>query len=144
MRTIKLVFASLFLVLSISSKAMTIYKCHQPFNVNDPNFQQGDELYLDIALEGLGEKTGLRMDFGRSFGPTMVAMKSEETDRFSFGADVSTFTAFWKNKYLSMVYIGNFTWGAYIKVGENEFDLPREIEMICKEEVDILDLSSVF
>ena len=80
MRTIKLVFASLFLVLSISSKAMTIYKCHQPFNVNDPNFQQGDELYLDLETymarvekrvppAQKGEKRGdliLEMSFGGS------------------------------------------------------------------------------
>ncbi len=134
----KAMLLALTSLITFSSSAEVVFKCHQPFSVFDPDFQQGQELYLDIVIE----KEGVDLDFGREYGPSLKPVAISATDQFSFGEDSNTFGARWGDRYLSMVYLGNYNWGAFVKVGENEYDLPREVELLCKEVVDVLDFFS--
>jgi hypothetical protein len=134
----KLILMSLMTILSIATSAEVAYKCHQPFSLFDPEFEQGSELYLDIVIE----KNGVELVFGRSFGEDLIPASIEETVKFNFGGDTSTFSAYWGKETLSMVYLGNLNWGAHIEMGENQLDLPMSVEMMCKESIDILEFAN--
>ncbi len=134
-KAVTLVLASL---ISLSSSAEVVFKCHQPFSVYDPSFQQGEELYLDVEIDQMG----VDLDFGRAYGPSFKPVSEVATDQFGFDAGTNTFGARWGKRYLSMVYLGNLSWGAYVKLGSNEYDLPEEVELQCREAVDVLDFAS--
>jgi len=94
---------------------------------------------LDISAEHSKE---ISLIFGRSFGDDILPIDPKNTDRLAFSADTTSFYAAWGQSYLSMVYTGNLTWGAFVKLGENDFGLPKEVEMQCHENVDILDFAT--
>ncbi len=134
----KFITAVLFSTVMASVSAEVIFKCHQPFNVFDPSFQQGEELYMDISVEG----TEVKLDFSRAFGASFYPINSKDTSFFGFGDGANSFSARWGEQYLSMVYMGNLNWGAFVKIGENSYDLSSEVELLCRESVDILELAS--
>ena len=130
----KFLMGVLLCTLCTSASAEVLFKCHQPFSVFDSSFEQGQELYLDIEVEG----DNVILDFGRSFGPSLFPMDPEKTKNFFFGEGANSFTTHWDKQYLSMVFLGG-QWGAYVQIGENELGLPKEVEFLCREAVDVLE-----
>lgn len=125
--------------LSLCCNAEVIFKCHQPFSIFDPSFEQGSELYLDVSVDQNKEAS---LIFGRSSGANILPVDPGNTDHLAFSGDTTSFYAAWGHSSLSMVYTGNLTWGAFVKLGENDLGLPKEVEMQCRENVDILDFAT--
>ena len=125
-------------LLSMPSFAQTIFKCHKPFSVFDPSFEQGQELYLDISIKN----SAVTVEFSQGFGPELNPFNKSEMDRFFFSEDMTHFVSHWGENYLSMVYLGNLSWGAYVNVGDNDLGLPEEVEMQCRENVDIAEFAN--
>lgn len=134
----KVVLLALTSLISLSSSAEVVFKCYQPFSVYDPSFQQGEELYLDVEID----QNGVNLDFGRAYGPSLKPVAGMTTDMFGFDEGTNTFGARWGERYLSMVYLGNYNWGAFVKIDSNEYELPEEVELMCREALDVLEFAS--
>lgn len=110
-------------LLSTPSFAQTIFKCHKPFSVFDPSFEQGQELYLDVSIEN----NAVKVEFSQGFGPELNPFEKSETDQFFFSQDSGHFVPHWR---------------AYENIGDNDLGLPDELELKCRENVDIIKFAN--
>jgi len=133
-----LLLFSLLALLPQAATAVTIFKCQLPVSNFDPTFQQGQELYLDV----LWENQAPRVLLYRSFGPKVEVKKNLPMLSFGFANAYSSFQVTWlgRKSYLSMVYLGGETWGAYLKYENPVQGLPKESELICTEKINVTQL----
>lgn len=111
-----------------------LFDCQTPFNPNDPNFQQGSEVFLSIEVE---ENKELILKTS-TFETTEVTRFNGQTSPFFLGTGSSSLGARFDTGYLSMVYLGRAgnkdKWGAFVKDGD------FEKEFFCFEKMDLLSL----
>ena len=121
----------LLFILSNSIYATALFKCELPISLFNSGFEQGQELFMDVLLEDNEPEVML---FSGS-GPKAHVNKNLAVEYVGFSADRSTFVISWgaEGSYLSMVYLGNKTWGAYLRYENPENSFPKESELICKE-----------
>ena len=131
-------FTLALIIISQGTLGSTIFKCQLPITPFDPDFQQGQELYLDVLWQEQSPKVLLY----RSFGPKVEVNKEVAIRRFGFTNSHSSFLVSWEGResYLSMVYLGGETWGAYLKYENPLQGLPVQSEFMCKEATDVTQL----
>jgi len=112
-----------------------VFRCQLPISPLGGDFQQGQELYLDVSYQQ-GEPI---VELYRLSGPKLIVHQDQEIKRYGFSPDYSSFLTTWKDSksYLSMVYLGEKNWGAYLKLDPTQSDFPSESEFMCKELQDI-------
>lgn len=108
-----------------------MFNCHVPINPYDPNFQQGDEKFLKVFFHKSVNLISLQAS-----DMTGVLPELKESLKWSYNIneDLSNLSARITNGYLSMVYLGNSYWGAFLKNQE------IEDEFLCRE---ILNLDTL-
>lgn len=125
----KLLLMTIFLTfLSLNVAAVKLFDCEKPVGPFSSDFQQGDELFLDVLLndEGMGE-----LKIFRLYGKELI-LPLVDKEGIRANLDGGTFTMRWQNGYLSMVYLGGKTWGGF--VSQKTYDLiPKENEFLCQE-----------
>jgi len=126
----------------IASETDIVFKCHLPQSVFDPNFEQGTELYMDITFNVESKEPQITL-YGNE-GPIIRPFEENTSSAFGFSSDFSSFGSRWNNSYLSMVYLGGKSWGAYLRIEtlpqERPNSLTHESEMQCTERIDIMTL----
>lgn len=108
-----------------------LFGCHKPINPYDPNFEQGQERFLDVYIEGGNQS--LSLDYYDMAG-SIELVPQENRPSYLIGADFTTFTSQWQDGLLSMVFLGNGYWGAFLKQGL------FEQELLCRELIRLEDL----
>jgi len=124
---------TLFLLFTLTSSAEKIFSCYKPINPYDPTFSQGQEMFMDILVED-SEQTVISLS--RMAGREVQFKKSSP---LRISDDFSTISLRIEGGYLSMVYLGGTSWGAFLKQ-TSEADFPIENEFMCRELLDITKL----
>jgi hypothetical protein len=108
-----------------------LFNCHLPINPYDPNFQQGDEKFLKIFY--YPKEKLISFDLSDMSGNLSDISKKQRWP-FLLDEGLSTLSSRFPKGYLSMVYLGNANWGAFLK------NCDQEDEFLCRE---ILNVESV-
>lgn len=132
-----LVFCVLMFGFSTSAFAETkLFSCAPPFSLFDQSFQQGDEVFVDVYINGLNQ---VKIVYATSVGPAVTLYDYADTTAFYLDLKQSSSFSEWKNEtYISAVYLGS-KWGAVLKwtkaitKSSFQFAAGQEQELMCTE-----------
>jgi len=119
----------------------TLFRCKSEVPFFDPNFEQGDEIYLDVTYDL--QKKWVAVKHLPSLGKPNLLFLGEDMSVFLPQLEESSFFVRWnrgsKSAYMNLVYLGQQRWGMAIKASfplaqlHPELRVGSEIEILCKE-----------
>jgi hypothetical protein len=113
-----------------SSFAKT-FECKTQFHIFSQDYQQGDDLYVDIYLSENGK---IKVKIAESFGPDYELFQTEGND-YSMEINDTFLVSKNESSFISMAFLGDNNWAAHINIhtlDRAEF-VPNELEIHCKQ-----------